>query len=75
MLSEGAGVTFTAGSARELAREVEKLVAEPARRLEMGARARAAVARRYGLGRMLDGFDELLERAPGANRRDEYDGS
>ncbi|HUU55891.1 MAG TPA: glycosyltransferase family 4 protein [bacterium] len=75
ILSEGAGVTFPAGSARELARAVETLAAEPARRLEMGARARAAVARRYGVGRMLDGFDELLERALGANRRDEYDGS
>jgi glycosyltransferase involved in cell wall biosynthesis len=66
MLSGGAGVTFPAGDAAELAREVEALAAEPARRLEMGALARAAVARRYGLGRMLDAYEALFASAPGA---------
>jgi glycosyltransferase involved in cell wall biosynthesis len=60
MLSGGAGVTFPAGDAAELAREVEALAGEPARRLEMGALARAAVARRYGLERMLDSYEALF---------------
>lgn len=66
ILSGGAGITFPAGSAEELAREVEALAAEPARRLEMGALARAAAARRYGLGRMLDEYDELFASAADA---------
>jgi glycosyltransferase involved in cell wall biosynthesis len=73
MLSGGAGVTFAAGSAAELAREVETLAAEPARRLEMGALARAAVARRYSVGRMLDEYDKLFANAPGAGGRSDGD--
>lgn len=69
MLGGGAGVTFPAGSAPDLAREVEKLMGEPARRLEMGALARAAAARRYGLGRMLDEYEALFASAPGGGGR------
>jgi glycosyltransferase involved in cell wall biosynthesis len=70
MLSGGAGVTFPAGSAVELAREVQTLAAEPVRRLEMGALARAAAARRYGVGRMLDEYEALFAGAPGGGGGD-----
>jgi len=73
MLSGGAGITFPAGSAADLARELEKLAGEPARRLEMGALARAAAARRYGLGRMLDEYEALFANAPGGGGRSDDD--
>jgi len=66
ILADGAGVTFEAGSAAELAREVEALAGEPGRRLEMGALGRGTVAGRYSAARMLDGYDALFARAAGA---------
>lgn len=60
MLSGGAGVTFAPASSEELGRALVELAAEPARRLEMGAAARAAVERRYDAGRMLDEYDALF---------------
>jgi glycosyltransferase involved in cell wall biosynthesis len=70
MLSGGAGVTFAPGSSEELGRAIIELAAEPAKRLEMGAAARAAVARRYDLGRMLDEYDALFAELWGENKAD-----
>lgn len=60
ILAEGAGVTFTPGSPQELSRAIKTLTAEPAKRLAMGALARAAVARRYNVGHMLDEYEALF---------------
>jgi glycosyltransferase involved in cell wall biosynthesis len=60
MLSGGAGVTFAPASSDGLGRALVELAAEPARRLEMGAAARAAVERRYDAGRMLDEYGALF---------------
>jgi glycosyltransferase involved in cell wall biosynthesis len=70
MLSEGGGFTFTAGSAPELAAAIETLTGEAATRSAMGASARAAVARRYGVERMLDEYEALFKRVAGEGKRD-----
>ena len=73
MLSGGGGVTFNAGSARELAAAIETLTAEGAPRSAMGASARAAVAGRYGVERMLDEYEVLFKRVAGEGKRDAGD--
>jgi len=61
MLSGDAGLTFTPGSPAELSAAIQTFVAAPARRRQMGEKARAAVARRYGVGRMLDEYEALFD--------------
>jgi len=73
VLSGGGGVTFTAGSAAELGAAVRTLTAEAATRAAMGASARAAVARRYGVERMLDEYEALFKRVAGEGKRDAGD--
>ncbi len=73
MLSAGGGVTFTAGSAAELAAAIKILAAEAATRAAMGASARASVARRYGVERMLDEYEALFKRVAGEGKRDAGD--
>ena len=73
ILSGGAGVTFTPGSSEELTRALTGLAGQPAKRLEMGALARAAVARRYSLRRMLDGYDALFKKLLLGNKADVAD--
>jgi glycosyltransferase involved in cell wall biosynthesis len=73
ILSEGAGVTFTAGSAAELAAAIKTLTAEAATRAAMGTSARAAVAQRYGVERMLNEYEALFKRAAAEGERDAGD--
>ncbi|NIT36218.1 MAG: glycosyltransferase [candidate division Zixibacteria bacterium] len=73
MLSGGGGVTFTPGSAAELAAGIETLTTEAAARAAMGASARAAVARRYGVERMLDEYDALFKRVTAEGKRNAGD--
>ena len=70
MLSGGAGVTFAPGSSEELARVITELAPYAGKRLEMGAVARAAVARRYSRRRMLDGYDALFRELLGEEKAD-----
>jgi len=62
ILAGGVGLTFTPGSPVELARAMKTLTAEPAKRAAMGALARAAVAGRYDVDRMLDEYDALFNK-------------
>jgi glycosyltransferase involved in cell wall biosynthesis len=70
ILSGGAGVTCAPGSSEEFARAVTELAGDPARRVAMGAAARAAVAERYELSRMLDEYDALFEELSEEDRKD-----
>jgi glycosyltransferase involved in cell wall biosynthesis len=54
-----AGVLST--DVERLAAEVRRLVRDPGEARARGEAARAAVLRRYGLGRFLDGWDDVLE--------------
>jgi glycosyltransferase involved in cell wall biosynthesis len=61
ILAGGAGVAWAPGSSEDLARAVKELAGDPARRAAMGAAARATVAERYGLARMLNEYDALFQ--------------
>ena len=57
--SEGLGLLAPSGDARALADRVLELLADPARRRSMGARARESVTRRYTLDRLVDDVERL----------------
>jgi glycosyltransferase involved in cell wall biosynthesis len=64
---EGGGALVPPGDADALAREVSRLLADPARRAELGAKARATIVERFRvdhtIARYLDLYTELSERA------------
>ena len=61
----GAGILVEPGSADALANGWEKLLAEPAKAMEMGVRGRAAVAREFSMPRMAERFVALTAEAQG----------
>jgi glycosyltransferase involved in cell wall biosynthesis len=65
-----AGATFTPGETAELAAALRTMTASPARRRDQGARARAAVADRYTVSRMVERYEALFREAAARGGRD-----
>jgi glycogen synthase len=61
ILREGeTGLTFSAGNARMLAAQLERLHRDPELRLRLARNGRDVVARRYDIGRMVDEIEACL---------------
>jgi glycosyltransferase involved in cell wall biosynthesis len=60
--SEGAGVVLPAEDADGWGRRIAELVSDPARRAEIGRRARARIVREFPVSRMQQAHVELFER-------------
>lgn len=64
---EGSGALVSPGDAEALAREVRRMLGDPALRAELGARARATIVEKFRvdhtIARYLDLYTELSERA------------
>jgi glycosyltransferase involved in cell wall biosynthesis len=61
-----AGLVLPAGDVAAFARAFRELAADPARRSELGARARSRVVERFGVQRLRDGVCAAYARAQGA---------
>ncbi len=63
---EGAGASFRTGDVEDLGRRLGELLTDPARRREMGARARERIGREYDWERVVVGtakvYDEIVDR-------------
>ncbi len=65
----GSGLLAAAGDEAGIARAMGELAADPAARLEMGARARAHVRERFSAQRLLDDVDRLYSGLSASRRR------